>query len=358
MKIIFILPGGGGGGGSYSVVQEAIGLARFGVDAAIAVREPDRLTLFANHPELEERRLPTPGFQDAPTLAAAIDGFDIAVATTAASAVLLDAALNLATSPPRPAHYLQDYEPLFFAPGSPEWDVAIRSLGVFPEGLRFSKSDWIAGIVAANHALTVERVSPSIDLDIFHPAYRQDERPSVLTICAMIRPKTPRRGPHRTARILSRIAEAAEGRLRIVAFGSTPDALSRHGVSLHRSVTDLGALNRRQVAALLRQSDLFLDLSDYQAFGRTAAEAMACGCLAAAPIFGAAQEFITHDENGFLIDTRSDEAVMDLIARVREIAPDTWRLMRNNAVRVGLGFSVERACFSMIELFSKHLRTA
>ena len=53
-----------------------------------------------------------------------------------------------------------------------------------------------------------------------------------------------------------------------------------------------GTLKRQEVADLLGRCDVFIDLSDYQAFGRTALEAMACGCTSVVPMHGGAEEYV------------------------------------------------------------------
>ena len=49
-----------------------------------------------------------------------------------------------------------------------------------------------------------------------------------------------------------------------------------------------GILRRENVADLLRKSAIFIDMSTYQAFGRTGIEAMACGCAIVATSVAAA----------------------------------------------------------------------
>jgi hypothetical protein len=77
-----------------------------------------------------------------------------------------------------------------------------------------------------------------------------------------------------------------------------------------------GPLLRPQVAHLLGQSDLFIDLSDYQAFGRTALEAMACGCAAVVPTAGGADEYAVHDVNALVVNTLDEEASFKTVSSV------------------------------------------
>ena len=64
------------------------------------------------------------------------------------------------------------------------------------------------------------------------------------------------------------------------------------------------------MAELLRESDVFLDMSVYQAFGRTALEAMACGATAVVPKVGGVWEFVEHGHNALAVDTLSPKGAL------------------------------------------------
>lgn len=354
MRVIFILPGRGGGGGAHSVVQESIGLRRHGIDVAIA-GTADTLTDFRiTYPELAHHGVPNPSFTDSERLARVISGYDLAVATTAPSAIQLAAALAGLSEAERPrgAYYIQDYEPLFFNPGTPEWDAARASYTAIPGALLFAKTEWLCDIVNVNHNVTVQRVRPSLDHSIFFAGL---EQPSpVIRVSAMLRPATPRRAPRRTARILERVNDRWGSAVSLSAFGCDPEMLRAAGIAPPSDVRLLGPLPRRQVAALLRESDLFLDLSDYQAFGRTALEGMACGCVPLVPALGGASEFARDAENALVVDTRSDDDVMAAIERFVETSLTGRHNFRTGAILTALEYSVEKAAFSLLQLFLNH----
>lgn len=354
MRVIFILPGRGGGGGAHSVVQEAIGLRRLGVDVSIA-GSADTLTDFRmTYPELAHHGVPNPGFSDTDRLTQIISGYDFAVATTAPSAIQLAAALaNLTGSArPRGAYYVQDYEPLFFNPGTPEWEAARASYTAMPGALLFAKTEWLRSIVGENHNVTVQRVRPSLDHSIYFAGL--PEPSSVVRISAMLRPATPRRAPRRTARILERVQARWGSAVSLSAFGCEAESLRENGIALSPQVRLLGPLPRRQVAAVLRESDLFLDLSDYQAFGRTALEGMACGCVPVVPILGGSVEFARDADNALVVDTRSDEEILAAIERFVEAGPAGRKALRSAATLTALEYSVEKAAHSLLQAFVNH----
>jgi glycosyltransferase involved in cell wall biosynthesis len=358
MRVLFILPGEGGGGGSHSVVQESHGLIRLGVEVAIA-NTTDTIEAFRWHyPELEGGAIalhPLAGYGDIIPL---LDQYDLVVATTAPSANALARALK--EKPKRQAkvaYYIQDYEPLFRMPGTQQWDEARASYSALPGALMFAKTDFLKRIVHDNHGHVVERVKASIDHAVYRPALH-DRSGDVLTISAMVRPKTPRRGPLRTVRALETIAATYRGRVKVIAFGAEPADYDRIGVRLSDEVEDRGMLRRSDVAELLRVSDLFLDLSDYQAFGRTGLEAMACGCTPMLPVFGGADEYARHWENAILVDPRSDEMVMDGVDAFIEAGPQARGRLRANGIAKALDYTIEKAAFSEYQLFAKFLDRA
>jgi glycosyltransferase involved in cell wall biosynthesis len=357
MRLLFILPGGGGTGGAHSVVQEAAGLARLGAEVALALSKDRAETFRWHYPELQGSAVALHEFADMEALAALLPGCDIACATSAPSAHMLADAMGRAKgAAARPAYYVQDYEPLIFAPGTPKWEDSRRSYSMLKDALLFAKTDWLRRVVHDNHGRAVAKVRASLDHDAYRPAERDLGRP--LAISAMIRPKTPRRGPQRTARILNAIAADYGDRVSLVSFGCPDEDLASLAARPSRRIGHRGVLRRGEVADVLRSSDLFLDLSDYQAFGRTGLEAMACGCVPLLPVFGGADEFARHWDNAILVDTRSDAAIM-AACRAFLDADEAFRTrLRDHGIATALDYTVEKAAFSEYQAFSTFLGQA
>ena len=355
MQVTFVLPGAGGGGGAHSVVQETLGLHRLGVQVSVAASQGHHGAILTTYPELEHHGIPVPIFKNAADLANAIGKSDIAIATTAPSAMLLSQSLEQmeASARPRAAYYVQDYEPLFFTPGTPEWQASRNSYTCLPDALLFAKTNWLVDVVHANHGKTVRKVKPSIDHATFYPRARQAGK--VTRICAMLRPKTARRAPRRTARILENIARSFGSNVEIATFGCAPDDLLEVGLRLSPRIEHRGVLRRQGVASVLRTSDLFLDLSDFQAFGRTGLEGMACGCVPVLPVFGGAGEYAVHYKNAFVVDTRDDEAIMKVVDAFVSGGADLRARMRKAAIETSLEYSIEKAAFSEYEIFTECL---
>jgi len=353
-SLLFVLPVSGGSGGANSVVQEAIGLTRLGLPAAIAVSTRKVPGFLSNYPELSARGVEVLGYADARELALRLAGCAIACATTNTSVHEIAEALPLCKGTrPLVAYYVQDYEPLFYPARSAQWQMAYSSYTALPGMVLFAKTQWICDTVYANHGVRVNKVEASIDHDIYFPGRAQpDGRP---TVVAMLRPQTPRRAPRRTVRILEALAARHGDGVHLRVFGCDDAVLVRHGIALSPAIENAGQLKRFQVPDVLRHADLFLDLSDYQAFGRTGLEGMACGVVPVLPVFGGAVEFAVDRENAYLVDTRSDDAILAAVGHFMDLPVQTRRQMRLNALHTAGRYSIHRAALSELALFQAML---
>ena len=346
-SIVFVLPVKGGGGGANSVVQESLGCSQLGVEVAIACNSGNYNTFVTNYPELQGKvRIEPYGLGK---LEPILSRYDVAVATINTSVREIRDALAKNKNPPRLAYYIQDYEPLFYPPDSPEWHVARESYTLIPGMTLFAKTRWLQQMVFENHGVRVAKVEPSIDHDVFFPNL---SRPTgILSIVAMVRPKTPRRAPARTLRIMDTLAECYSDDLSIQIFGATHEELMAAGFDLNTGIINRGTLRRTEVPNLLRNADLFLDLSDYQAFGRTGLEAMASGCVQVLPIMGGADEYAVNGWNAYLVDTRSDVSILEAINGFVKLAPQARMSMRFKAIETANNYTIKRAAISELKLF-------
>ena len=345
-KVSFVLPVGGGGGGAHSVVQEVNAMRDIGIEARVLVNQRNAegfRSTYERFPWVEAGGMGVfEGPKDLATLAA---DADVVVATTNTSVHSIAAAIKSARGLRfRTGYYVQDYEPLFYAAGSTEHSIAVASFSALRDCQYFAKTQWLTGMVRAAHGHGAALVVPSID----HGIYRPSRRPpgAVRLVTAMVRPSTPRRAPRRTLRMLARLAAGEFGPVAVVAFGTTQEDLDSFGLTLPDGVDLVGRLRQVEVAELLRASDAFLDLSDYQAFGRTAAEAMACGTVVLAPALGGAQDFITDGVSGFLANTTDEEAVANATRRMLSLSDAELRSVRLAALEAVAGFTPMRAAIS------------
>jgi GT2 family glycosyltransferase/glycosyltransferase involved in cell wall biosynthesis len=347
LSVVFLLPGlaHGGSGGSHSIYQEVRGLRDLGVPARIALPQWDRERAAAIYEDAEEI---FQTFSDEEDLTAKTADAEVISATHHKSVALLQA-IRSRRSDFLPAYYVQDYEPFFTAPYMAE--EAIASYTALPDMLLFAKSRWLCNVVAERHGLSVEKVEASIDRELFTPGEGRGNGP--LRVVAMVRPRTARRQPLATIAVLERLRQRYANEVQVTTFGcyadelreilpNADDVLERH----------LGMLSRAQVAELLREADVFLDMSVYQAFGRTALEAMACGATAIVPAVGGAWEFVEHERNALAVDTLEPTGALEALARLVADRELLHRLQLN-ATATAARYSIVRAALSEYLAFER-----
>ena len=347
LTVTFVLPGmpWGSSGGVHSIYQEALGMRSLGIPARIALAERDWERAEQAYDDPEEVFF---SFRDADDLVGRTEDADVIVSTHFKSVamvkrVLADRQDFLA------AYYIQDYEPFFAAPGSESFAEASASYKEIPEQVHFAKTHWLCELVGRLQGVNVAKVEPSIDRALYRPPGEPD-RSGPVRVTAMLRPRTPRRQPLSTLRILGRLQERFGDGIEIATFGCTDEELVRLWGSEPEWLRHLGLLKRGRVAELLADSDVFLDGSFYQAFGRTGLEAMACGCTAVMPQLGGAAEFAVDGENALVVDTRDEGAVLSALS---ELIGNRERLERlqESGIRTAKRYSVIRAAVSEYVLF-------
>jgi O-antigen biosynthesis protein len=364
LSVAFLLPGlaHGGSGGAHSIYQEVRGLRSLGIPARIMLPEWDRARAAAAYEDAEEL---FQTFADKEELAVRTADAEVISATHYKSIALLQA-IRERRSDFLPAYYVQDYEPFFTPPYIVE--EAVASYTALPEMLLFAKSHWLCNVVAERHGLYVAKVEPSLDREVFFaappdtagglaadagiPRHAPGEV-GPLRVTAMIRPRTARRQPVATAAVLEGLLERFPGEAQVSTFGCYPGEL-RELLPEARTIHErhLGMLSRREVAERLRASDVFLDMSVYQAFGRTALEAMACGATAVVPAVGGVWEFVEHGVNALAVDTLEPAGALEALATLVADRELLGRL-RKNAVSTASRYSIPRAALSEYLLFER-----
>ncbi|MBD0415996.1 glycosyltransferase [Oryzicola mucosus] len=351
LSVLFLLPVRGGGGGVHSVVQEVMGMRRIGANAAVAVRNEDIEYYWSQYNDIADVRQLFLGF-DGDDLADIAASYDVVVSTIFTSVVLLK---KISDKNPEvlPAYYIQDYEPLFWKPTKPQWIQAKESYELVPQALCFAKTRWLTEKVFAEHNVEVRKVEPSIDHEVYKPS--TEPRGDELIVSAMIRPRTPRRGAARTMRVLSRLHQRFGEKIKIHIFGCEEfdpifEELERGFPYINHDI-----IKRQQVAEILGTSDVFLDLSDYQAFGRTGLEGMACGCVPVLPVVGGADEYAVDGYNSIVVDTKDEDAVFDRVCKLLD-DPDALIECKQAAIRTAARYSVHLASVSELTVFHEALR--
>lgn len=321
-----------------------------GVTAQVIVRAVDLRAYQESYPEIPDVNGLFVGFADEAEVLSLSRNFDVVVATHYRSMAILRRIVDAAPWV-LPAYYTQDYEPLFEPEGTKHYWEAWHSYTAIPNMLLFAKTDWIRNQIEKVHGVKVEKVVPSIDHSVYFPT-SEKRTEKVIRISAMIRPSTPRRGAERTMRLLKRLWEGYPEKVSITIFGCRASDASFLALTRDFSFENRGVLKRFEVADLLRHTDIFIDLSDYQAFGRTALEAMACGATAMVPRCGGSDEYAIDGHNALVVDTMN---IDECFERVREVveSPLTLGRMKFHALSTAGLYSPRRAALSELLVFAR-----
>lgn len=355
-RILFLLPVSGGGGGVHSIVQETMGMRRIGVEAKIAVPQKHRHKFLKVYEDLEIREELFLGFEEKALLELS-KNFDVIIGTIYTSMKLVKKVV--ADNPNiKPAYYIQDYEPLFSEPGTESWQEAYDSYTLVPNTILFAKTHWICNKVFDVHGVKVRKVVPSIDHEVYKPNPKAKIEAGLeekIVISAMIRPKTPRRGADRTMRLLKKVHDRFGGAVKIELFGCEKNDPLFQQLETNFEYTLHGVLSRNGVAKVLQISDIFIDLSDYQAFGRTGLEGMACGATLVSTKYGGVYEYVKDGENAILVDPFDEVGTFTQLAAYLD-QPSKIKLFKLNSLITAAQFSIHHAVLSEIVNFNAKAR--
>ena len=355
-RVLFVLPVRGGSGGANSVIQEVVGMRMLGVDAKVATHVKYFKDFERFYADLLAAGNLFVFFDSDQDLLAKASEFDVIVATLWSSPAQI-APVAVRYPEKLYVYYVQDYEPWFFPNDPKSRAIAVDSYTLIPDMVLMAKTDWICRTVRERHTRDVYRVAPSLDHDIYFPPDSRTASPTkAVTIAAMIRPTTPRRAPLRTLRVLQAVTQSVDEKVSMLLFGCEPQNLTTFvrrnapDLRLDASFENRGILPREGVAELLREADVFVDLSDYQAFGRTGLEAMACGCAVVLPAVGGVYEYAVDGDNCLVVDTTS---VDDMVSAVQRVVQDSELRERvaKRALATAVGFDITRASLSELSVF-------
>jgi len=350
LTLVFLLPARPGGGGVHSVVQESQGLQGFGYRVHILVPRKFTAAYRSFYPAAFNDGM-FKFYDNDSELLENIKHVDVIAATHFFSVRLLRKAY-CELKGKLFLYYVQDYEPWIVPVGSDHFHEAFASYGELESAVLVAKTDWIRGKVYANHGVGVYKIAPSIDHSIYKPKGAEDTGRSDrggLQLAAMIRPATPRRAPQNTIDVLEKIRVATDIPVKFVVFGCRDEDLEALDIPAELNLDNREILTREGVAKVLQESDLFVDMSFYQAFGRTAIEAMACGTVAVIPEFGGGSEYALGSRAVLQIPT---EDVDISASKIVDLIHDGNRLneMREWGKMVASQFSIRKAGLSLSEV--------
>ncbi|MFW5961143.1 MAG: glycosyltransferase, partial [Desulfohalobiaceae bacterium] len=358
-KLLWLLDGPGGYGGTLSIVQEADCLRQLGWKSQVAVSAEHEQRLLQNYPHISPAAFVFHASQQELQKLAA--DYDIVVATHFPTIDTLQEILKV-NPHLQPAYYIQDYEPWIINPESRKYlqnaKRAYLSYTKIESMLCFAKTEWLRQTVLNFHpGLKLYKVTPGLDTRIFSPSLdnvRQHSQYPV-KIAAMVRPSTPRRSPRLTMQLLQRLKQQLQTQVEILLFGCSQDDPGFRSLPQDFRYQHLGRLSPSEIAETFSAVDIFVDMSVYQAFGRTGLEAMAMGCAVVLPEKGGAHEYGEHNTNCLFADTTDLDVVQEAVTRLVN-DHGLRNSLAHSAVTTASRYGVLAAALSEAEVFRKCLK--
>jgi GT2 family glycosyltransferase/glycosyltransferase involved in cell wall biosynthesis len=289
-------------GGVLSVVQLVNELILLGVEARI-------VTLY-QYPEIQQWKFYFAPivFKNEKELIQNFPESDIVVATHWSTASWVSNILSEGKAK-KGVYFLQDYESWFFQESDIESRAKVKDTYAMIEH-KIVKSSWLQEMIQ-NDGFQSKKIWLGMNLDVFYPRdVKRSNRPVIL---AMARPRTPRRGFTTLINALSHVKDQLS-EVDIILFG---DDLSKQSIPF--DFIDKGVIsNQNQLAELYSSADIFIDASDFQGFGRTALEAMACHTACILTNLGGVSEYARNEKNCILVAPQKSDEIAKSVIRLIE----------------------------------------
>lgn len=347
-RVAVFCPIGFAGGGGNILVQESLLMAQLGAQVWLINHESNRGVFERDYPE----RASTLYFRDTAAIKAFLQKNELDFDAVVASAFFTTNWIpdRFDGKVPKVGYYIQDDEPAFSKDTSPEYRAAVKSYEILYRACGFTKTNWNANAIEKRGFPRPAVIGASVDLSCFRPKGRDLNPHRPTRLAAMLRFESDivdRRAPDRTMRVLNRLAAAYGSSVDLIVFGSDLNHDRKSG--LHVGVIDLGQLRPKEVASLMRNVDVFLDFSLWQAMGLSAMEAMASGCAVVVPRNGGAVDFCVDGHNGLIVDSEDDDACFAAASRLID-DPAFLAELRKNATQDVCHFSQKRSARRILEL--------
>ncbi|GGD87484.1 glycosyltransferase [Paenibacillus nasutitermitis] len=343
LSIAIVLPIIEVSGGANVIIQESKAMLEMGIDVRIInlTRHQDT---FSKSYNMLLNKVPIIFADEESDIKSIVEKFDVVVATSYNSVKWLDGVESTR------AYYIQDFEPYFFEINSPPYKEAWDSYQLFPDLQRVTKTEWNMKEINKQIGVGASVIGASVNLDLFRPRTRVgSEWPNrPLRIAAMIRPSTPRRNPKLTMEVLENITELHGDKIEVILFGCDTDDHGFQQLPHNFKWINAGVLASEELAWLLNEIDIFIDLSSFQAMGLTAMEAMACGAAVITPQNGGTNSFVEDQVNGLIVNTESKEECLKALKKLVDDY-DFRTKLQQNAIKDICQFSVEKVVNKFLE---------
>ena len=111
----------------------------------------------------------------------------------------------------------------------------------------------------------------------------------------------------------------------------------------------LGKVSRERVSEELTKTDIFVMVSESEAFGLVYLEAMGAGCLTIASKDEGMDGVIVDGKNGFLCKAGDDEELSLVLKRIIKMNSEERKKISDNALRTAMDNTDEKAAMNYLK---------
>ncbi|MDO4948868.1 MAG: glycosyltransferase [Bacteroidales bacterium] len=136
-----------------------------------------------------------------------------------------------------------------------------------------------------------------------------------------------------------------------IGSGFEATSIKKHAMELNvsRNVHLMGHIPREEVVRKLQESDVFIMISKWEAFGLVYLEAMSQGLITIASRHEGFDGIIEHGKNGFLCEAGNIGELADLVSEIRTMAPEKLQEISRNAMKTAKWLTDRNAAKMYIE---------
>jgi glycosyltransferase involved in cell wall biosynthesis len=214
------------------------------------------------------------------------------------------------------------------------------------------------GVLARKTSPSLEYtvIGNGVDLDLFRPGSNSSSRASSPVRCLAVARLIERKGVSDLLRAWSLLPRGRYS-LEIAGEGPQSDSLRALATELRvdADVRFAGPLDREEIAARCRHSDLFVLTPHEEAFGNVFAEALAAGLPVIGSNIGAIPDLVQHGENGVLVAPGDSAAIALAITELGEDPARRAQIATRNRARAESMLSWDSAADRYLSLYAELL---
>ena len=164
-----------------------------------------------------------------------------------------------------------------------------------------------------------------------------------------------RKHPREVLQAVSSAYAEKDFRLTFVGQGHERTAIESYSrkAGIDGNVVLTGRLDREQIIQHLKQTDVFVMISESEAFGLVYLEAMALGCITIGSQGEGIDGVIVDGENGFLCNPADADNLKEILNTIRTMPPDELQRISRNAVNTALKMSDRKVAESYLDAVTK-----